>query len=171
MITIHAPAKLNLSLAVLARRPDAFHEIESLMVPVSLHDTLTVRASPAPDIGFTVRFGGRLARLEARALARDVPADDSNLVVRAVRLLAHEAGEARGLEVELEKQIPSGAGLGGGSSDAAAALLAAAREYRLTGFNIDWEPAGATPTPQDAADYAAFLTALSGAVPPGFRAP
>jgi len=133
VITIHAPAKLNLSLAVLARRPDSFHEIESLMVPVSLHDTLTMRVSSAPDIGLTVRFGGRLARLEARALARDVPADDSNLVVRAVRLLAHEAGEARGLDVELEKQIPSGAGLGGGSSDAAAALLAAARAW-----GIDW---------------------------------
>ncbi len=133
MITIQAPAKLNLSLAVLARRPDSFHEIESLMVPVSLHDTLTVKVSPAPEIRLTVRFGGRLARPEARALIRDVPEDDSNLVVRAARLLAQAAGESRGLEVELVKEIPSGAGLGGGSSDAAAALVAAARVW-----GIDW---------------------------------
>ncbi|NBW95413.1 MAG: 4-(cytidine 5'-diphospho)-2-C-methyl-D-erythritol kinase, partial [Planctomycetia bacterium] len=133
MITIQAPAKLNLSLAVLARRPDGFHEIESLMVPVTLHDTLLVRAGPAGDVRLAVRFGGRLLHPEATPLARDVPHDHTNLVVRAVRLLAAEAGEARGLEVELVKEIPSGAGLGGGSSDAAAALVGAARLW-----GIDW---------------------------------
>lgn len=133
MITLQAPAKLNLSLAVLARRPDGYHEIESLMVPVSLADTLTVRPAADRGIRLAVRFAGRLARPEAKALARDVPADDTNLVVRAARLLAEAAGETRGLEIELVKEIPSGAGLGGGSSDAAAALLAAARAW-----GIDW---------------------------------
>jgi len=133
VITIQAPAKLNLSLAVLARRPDSFHEIESLMVPVSLYDALTVAASPTPGIRLTVRFGGRLARPEGRPLVRDVPTDASNLVVRGARLLAHAAGEARGMDIELVKEIPSGAGLGGGSSDAAAALLAAADAW-----GIDW---------------------------------
>lgn len=134
MITLHARAKLNLSLAVLARRPDGFHEIESLMVPVTLHDTLTIRPSSGSEIRLNVQFGGRLLRPEAAPLRRDVPADDSNLVVRAARLLAAEAGETRGLEIDLVKAIPSGAGLGGGSSDAAAALTGAARAW-----GIDWQ--------------------------------
>jgi len=133
VITLQAPAKLNLSLAVLARRPDGFHEIESLMVPVTLHDTLSFRALSGPDVRLAVRFGGRLARPDAAPLRRDVPADESNLVVRAARLLAAETGETRGLEIDLVKEIPSGAGLGGGSSDAAAALVGAARAW-----GIDW---------------------------------
>jgi len=131
VVTLQAPAKLNLSLAVLARRPDGYHEIESLMVPVTLHDTLMIRPRADSGVLVSVRFGGRLA--QAAALARDVPMDDSNLVVRAARLLAGEAGEARGLEIDLVKEIPSGAGLGGGSSDAAAALVGAARAW-----GIDW---------------------------------
>jgi len=132
-LVVRAPAKLNLSLAVLARRPDGYHEIESLMVPVTLHDTLRVRSRREPGVGLTVRFGGRLATEAGRGLARDVPADDSNLVVRAVRELARAAGVDRGLDVELVKEIPSGAGLGGGSSDAAAVLVAAAQAWEL-----DW---------------------------------
>lgn len=133
VITLQAPAKLNLSLAVLARRPDGFHEIESLMVPVTLHDTLSLRANSEPDVRLAVRFGGLLSRPEAASLRRDVPADESNLVVRAARLLAAEAGETRGLVIDLVKEIPSGAGLGGGSSDAAAALVGAAQAW-----GIDW---------------------------------
>jgi 4-diphosphocytidyl-2-C-methyl-D-erythritol kinase len=133
VISLQARAKLNLSLAVLAKRPDGFHEIESLMVPVTLHDTLMIRTSDQPDVRLTVRFGGRLLEPAAAVLRRDVPTDDSNLVVRAVRLLAAEAGETRGLEVDLVKEIPSGAGLGGGSSDAAAALMGAAKAW-----GIDW---------------------------------
>ena len=133
MITIQAPAKLNLSLAVLARRSDGFHDIESLMVPVTLHDTLVMRPVADPAVRLSVRFGGCLARPEAAPLRRDVPADESNLVVRAARLLAAEAGESRGLEIDLVKEIPSGAGLGGGSSDAAAALVGAAQAW-----GIDW---------------------------------
>jgi 4-diphosphocytidyl-2-C-methyl-D-erythritol kinase len=129
VISLQARAKLNLSLAVLAKRPDGFHEIESLMVPVTLHDTLTIRTSDYSDVRLTVRFGGRLLEPEAAVLRRDVPTDDSNLVVRAARLLAADAGETRGLEIDLVKEIPSGAGLGGGSSDAAAALVGAARAW------------------------------------------
>ncbi len=132
-VAIAAPAKLNLSLAVLARRADGFHEIESLMVPVSLADRLVVRDAARAGIRLDVRFGGRLASAAGAVLARDVPADDTNLVVRAVRFLAEEAGIERGLDIELVKEIPSGAGLGGGSSDAAAALTAAARVWGL-----DW---------------------------------
>jgi 4-diphosphocytidyl-2-C-methyl-D-erythritol kinase len=131
--TVRAPAKLNLSLAVLARRADGFHEIESLMVPVTLHDTLSVRPAATPGIRLRVRFGGGLAAGSGAVLARDVPTDASNLVVRAALLLAEEARVSAGLEIELVKEIPSGAGLGGGSSDAAAVLLAAARAW-----DIDW---------------------------------
>jgi 4-diphosphocytidyl-2-C-methyl-D-erythritol kinase len=131
--TVRAPAKLNLSLAVLERRADGFHEIESLMVPVSLADTLHVAPAAAPGIRLRVRYGAGLAAGPAAALARDVPADAGNLVVRAADLLAREAGIDRGLDIELVKEIPSGAGLGGGSSDAAAVLAAAARVWGL-----DW---------------------------------
>ena len=135
-LTIFAPAKLNLSLAVLARRPDGFHEIESLMVPVSLADTLHVRPRREPGVGLRVSYAGELARGPGAALARDVPTDDRNLVVRAADLLAAEAGVTTGLDIDLVKQVPSGAGLGGGSSDAAAVIRAAAALWRL-----DWPTA------------------------------
>ena len=132
-VEVSAPAKLNLSLAVLARRPDGFHAIESLMVPVSLADRLVVGARDTPGIRLSVQFGGRLAQAAGAVLRRDVPADDTNLVVRAARLLAEKAGVDRGLDIVLVKQIPSGAGLGGGSSDAAAVIRAAAEVW-----GIDW---------------------------------
>jgi len=132
-VTVKAAAKLNLALVVLGCRPDGFHEIESLMVPVSLGDTLSVTPTAEAGIRLRVRFGGQLATAAGGPLARDVPADDTNLVVRAATALAREAGIERGLEIDLVKEIPSGAGLGGGSSDAAAVLLAAARAWRL-----DW---------------------------------
>lgn len=132
-LVVRAPAKLNLSLAVLDRRPDGFHEIESLMVPVSLHDRLRVQVQPAGQFSLAVRFKGRLAHGVGRQLARDVPVDDSNLVIRAARLLATRAGVRTGLAIDLEKEIPSGAGLAGGSSDAAATLMAAAQLW-----NLDW---------------------------------
>jgi len=138
-VSTRAPAKLNLSLAVLARRADGFHEIESLMVPVTLADTLRVQVSEVPGIRLRVRFGGRLATPAGSALAHDVPTDATNLVVRAAQALAVEAGLARssdspctpGLDIDLVKRIPSGSGLGGGSSDAAAVLMAATRAWGL----------------------------------------
>jgi len=136
---VRGPAKLNLSLAVLARRADGFHEIESLMVPVTLHDTLRVQVSDVPGIRLRVRFGGRLATVAGSPLAHDVPTDATNLVVRAAQALAVEAGLAPssespcvpGLDVDLVKRIPSGSGLGGGSSDAAAVLMAATQAWRI----------------------------------------
>jgi 4-diphosphocytidyl-2-C-methyl-D-erythritol kinase len=138
-VSVRAPAKLNLTLAVLARRADGFHEIESLMVPVTLHDTLRVQISDVPGIRLRVRFGGRLITAAGSALAHDVPSDATNLVVRAAQALAVEAGLAEsltaacvpGLDIDLVKRIPSGSGLGGGSSDAAAVLVAAARAWGL----------------------------------------
>ncbi|MFM1904027.1 MAG: 4-diphosphocytidyl-2-C-methyl-D-erythritol kinase, partial [Planctomycetota bacterium] len=130
---VTAPAKLNLSLAVLERRPDGFHSIESLMVGVSLADSLDIRRSAAPGIRLAVRFAGGLAAARAATLRRDVPTDERNLVVRAVAAVAAEAGIEPALEIDLVKQIPSGAGLGGGSSDAAAAISGVAQLW-----NLDW---------------------------------
>jgi 4-diphosphocytidyl-2-C-methyl-D-erythritol kinase len=133
VITLRAPAKLNLSLAVLGRRPDGFHELESLLVPVDLADTLSLRADGPPGIRLAVSFGGLLASPRGRPLARDVPTDAANLVVKAAAALAAAAGIEPALEIELVKRIPSGAGLGGGSSDAAAVLRGAAAAWQL-----DW---------------------------------
>jgi 4-diphosphocytidyl-2-C-methyl-D-erythritol kinase len=135
-VTRRCPAKLNLSLAVLERRADGFHAIESLLVPIDLADTLTLRLGGPPGIRLVVRFGGLLATPRGGVLARDVPSDSTNLVVRAAAALAARAGIEPALEIELVKQIPSGAGLGGGSSDAAGLLGAAAEAWGL-----DW-PAG-----------------------------
>ena len=140
-IAVRAKAKLNLSLAVLARRTDGFHEIESLMVPVTLHDTLRVQISEVPGIRLRVRFGGRLATAAGSPLAHDVPSDATNLVVRAAQALAVAAGLAEssgspcvpGLDIALGKRIPPGPGLGGGSRDAGAGPLAAAKALGAPG--------------------------------------
>lgn len=122
-----APAKLNLYLEVLGRRDDGYHEVETLVVPVRLCDELFVRPQHS---GITLRLSPRLSN------ADKVPADDTNLAVRAVRLLALRAGCEQGASITLRKRIPSQAGLGGGSSDAAAALLAANAAWQL-GWPID----------------------------------
>ena len=132
-VVIDAPAKLNFSLAVLNRRHDGFHEIESLMVPVSLYDRLHMQRCPDGEFSLEVIFAGRLAGELSHSLACDVPDDDRNLVLRAARLLAERANVEAGLRIRLEKHIPSGAGLGGGSSDAASALFAASKIW-----NLDW---------------------------------
>jgi len=99
-----APAKINLTLEILARGDDGYHTLRSVMVPIALCDELTI--APAPVFSFTC---------EPEALAHD------NLVLRALTLLDRTSSP---LAVRLRKQIPVGAGLGGGSSDAAAVLLA-----------------------------------------------
>lgn len=102
---LRAPAKLNLTLEVLSRRSDGLHALRSVMVPVDLCDELRFE----PHEGFT--FACDSAELEK-----------DNLAVRAVHALALPAIDAR---LSLSKRIPTGAGMGGGSSDAAAVLLAA----------------------------------------------
>jgi 4-diphosphocytidyl-2-C-methyl-D-erythritol kinase len=108
-----AHAKLNVFLRVLGRRDDGYHEIETLIVPISLHDVVTVE--PAEDL--TVEVHG--------PAAEGVPSDDRNLALGAASALAAEAGGAVpiGARISIEKRIPVAAGLGGGSADAAATLL------------------------------------------------
>jgi 4-diphosphocytidyl-2-C-methyl-D-erythritol kinase len=111
-LEIRTPAKINVGLRVLGKRPDGYHDIESLVVAIDLADTLEVR--PADN-----------GRLTLEVLPQDiaVPADDSNLVLKAARLLHQATGTNAGAHVTLRKEIPAGRGLGGGSSDAAAALV------------------------------------------------
>jgi 4-diphosphocytidyl-2-C-methyl-D-erythritol kinase len=115
---VPAPAKLNLFLHVVGKRADGYHLIDSLMVPIDWCDTLH----------FERRSDGRLARHD---LAEPLPADD--LCLRAARALQQAAGTPLGADISIEKCLPSGAGLGGGSSDAASTLLALNRLWGL-----DW---------------------------------
>ncbi len=131
MFTRRCPAKLNLSLAVLERRPDGFHAIESLIVPIDLADKILVHVGGPPGIRLSVRCGGQLSKPRANALVRDVPVDATNLVVRAAAAVAEAAGIEPALDIELVKEVPSQAGLGGGSSDAAAMLLTAVEAWGL----------------------------------------
>lgn len=115
---LRAPAKINWTLRVVGRRPDGYHELESLVAPVSLFDELEL----------IDRDDGRVT------IACDVPGvptDERNLVCKAALALRHAAGISQGVSCRLLKRIPSGAGLGGGSSDAAATLLGLNRMWCL----------------------------------------
>ena len=107
-----APAKINLSFRIKARRPDGFHEIETLMTPISLADRLTIdRAEDDEQIHFSCDDPS-------------LPGGDDNLAVRAAKLFLDRTAMRGGIRIVLEKKIPHGAGLGGGSSDAASTLRA-----------------------------------------------
>jgi 4-diphosphocytidyl-2-C-methyl-D-erythritol kinase len=126
-LVIQAPAKLNLFFEVLAKRSDGFHEIETLMCPIGLFDTLHFQETPDGAVELRCR---KVHASGSRGLD-DVPVGPENLVLRAVELVRRRAGIRRGARLLLIKRIPSAAGLGGGSSDAAAALAAANEGWRL----------------------------------------
>lgn len=135
---VQTPAKLNLFLEVLGRRADGFHELETLMTTVSTYDTLTIQAESAGDVRLECRWatgleaeGVRAARAGLVGPWEPLPESENNLVTRAVRRLRERAGVDQGATLRLEKRIPAAAGLGGASSDAAAALVAANRAWRL----------------------------------------
>lgn len=123
MLSLLSPAKLNLFLEVLGKRTDGYHDIESVFVAVDLADTM--RAAPLAA-----------GRVTVRCDRPDVPVDERNLAVKAAQLLRRECGVRDGVAFELEKRIPMGAGLGGGSSNAATALLLA-NELWGTGLSPD----------------------------------
>ena len=106
---LFAPAKINLSFKILRRREDGFHEIETLMAPISLRDELTIEPN---ESGFVFSVDDP-----------SLPAGEDNLVVRAARSFFGEVQEEPRVRITLRKKIPHGAGLGGGSSDAASTLL------------------------------------------------
>jgi 4-diphosphocytidyl-2-C-methyl-D-erythritol kinase len=116
-LTCPAPAKLNLFLHVVGRRADGYHLLQTLFRFIDLNDTLH----------FTLRTDGQVLRVNAL----DGVPPEQDLCVRAARLLQQETGCRLGVDIELEKRIPMGGGMGGGSSDAATALLALNRLWGL----------------------------------------
>jgi 4-diphosphocytidyl-2-C-methyl-D-erythritol kinase len=122
-ITIHTPAKLNLFFEVLAKRADGYHEIETLMCPIDLYDTLYFREEPSGRLEFECQWA-HLPGEHGSAGFEQIPTGPENLVVRAVELVRRHKAANRGASLRLVKRIPAAAGLGGGSSDAAAALVA-----------------------------------------------
>jgi 4-diphosphocytidyl-2-C-methyl-D-erythritol kinase len=112
-----APAKINLSLRILNRRNDGFHEIETLIAPVSLHDEIKIDKI---DAGKGVKF---------RCDDPSVSSGEDNLVVRAANRFFVATKLTPAVSIDLKKKIPHGAGLGGGSSDAATTLLALNRLF------------------------------------------
>ena len=113
-----APAKINLALHILGRRPDGYHELDTVAVFADIGDRISVRSAD------------RLSLSVCGPLASHAPPGADNLVLRAAAALQEHAGHRGGAEIRLEKHLPSGAGLGGGSADAAAVL---------DGLNTLWE--------------------------------
>jgi len=120
MIRAAAPAKINLTLEVLRRRDDGYHEIRSVMQTIDLRDELTFEQGDAVTL----------------TVEGPHTASGDDLVIRAARLLQSASGQDRGAAIHLRKRIPLGAGLGGGSADAAAALTALSG---LWGLRLDDE--------------------------------
>lgn len=112
--TYLAPAKVNLGLSVRDLRADGYHELHTLMVPLSVGDELEI---------------GPAATLTLEVSGSDLPADERNLVYRAARAYLDAAGVGEGAFITLHKRLPLASGLGGGSSDAATTLMALARLY------------------------------------------
>jgi 4-diphosphocytidyl-2-C-methyl-D-erythritol kinase len=113
MTTLGMPAhaKLNVFLRVLERRDDGYHDIETLLLPISLADHVTVERSDELTLSLE------------RTAAEGVPTEETNLALRAARALAAGGDPTLGAHITIEKRIPVAAGLGGGSADAAATLL------------------------------------------------
>ncbi len=112
-VRIPAYAKINLRLEILGKRADGYHELRTIFQTVSLHDVLTFRPSRVAGISLVIRGNEALSQEAA----------EKNLVYRAADALRRELKIRSGVEIELQKKIPAGRGLGGGSSDAAATLL------------------------------------------------
>lgn len=123
-IQFKAPAKVNVRLEITGERPDGYHDIFSIMVPLELFDNLEIRQNDTGQIKF-------------KSKGFDVPADPTNLVYRAANSFFEEICiKNKGIDIKLEKNIPVAAGLGGGSSDAASTLMALNELYN---FPLDKE--------------------------------
>ncbi len=116
-ITIQTPAKINLYLKVLGKRADGYHELESLMLPISLYDRIVLEEAPAG--------------IELCCDHPQLQALEDNLVYKAAQAIQRMGAVKSGVKIKLYKNIPLAAGLGGGSSDAAAALLGLNRLWNL----------------------------------------
>jgi 4-diphosphocytidyl-2-C-methyl-D-erythritol kinase len=112
-VELSSPAKINLWLRILGRRPDGFHEVETRLCKIGIADTVSLElVGPGSSVALTCNVPG-------------IPLDESNLAIKALRAFEQRAGKTHSWRIHLEKRTPSGAGLGGGSSNAAAILRAA----------------------------------------------
>lgn len=108
---INAPAKINISLDVLRRRDDGYHDVKMIMQSISLFDVLDIELNDTSDITLTSNKA-------------NIPLDERNIAYKAARLFLDESEEKSGVAIHIEKRIPVAAGLAGGSTDAAAVLIA-----------------------------------------------
>lgn len=120
LLSATAPGKINLFLRVVGRRPDGYHELDSVFLPIALSDRLQVEFRRAPG-----------AAVALRCNRSELPTDERNLAVAAARRFVEEFAVAGAIAIDLYKLIPAGAGLGGGSSDAAAVLKMLAALVRV----------------------------------------
>lgn len=111
-VAVVAPAKVNLILDVKRRRPDGFHELATVMHEIDLADRIVITRTGRPGIAFSMS-----------PKMRGVPADSSNIVVKAAQEFFNSIKKPPAISIKLHKRVPTGAGLGGGSSDAASALI------------------------------------------------
>jgi 4-diphosphocytidyl-2-C-methyl-D-erythritol kinase len=132
---VPAYAKLNLSLEVVARRSDGWHDIDSVLVPVDWHDLVGLSLEPAGEDSVSLTVDG--------PAAAGVPTGTGNLTARAARALRTLAGRPLATRVWLSKSVPHGAGLGGGSADAAAVLRSGVAQLAILGLSVDPEQVAA----------------------------
>ena len=118
-VTVQVPAKVNLQLSVGPKESDGYHEVVTVFQAISLFDNVKVAAAD----GFSITVSGDYTNA--------VPLDQSNLVYKAIELMAEKFDTARNLEISIEKSIPVAGGMAGGSADAAAVLLGIDQLYRL----------------------------------------
>ena len=130
IVTILAPAKINLYLTITGRRPDGYHLVDSLVAFTTLGDVLTIK----PDQPLNVRSDG--------PFAANMPPPDKNLVYLAAKRLADAAGVTARADITITKNLPVAAGIGGGSADAAAALRALAAVWSVSNAQINLEELG-----------------------------
>ena len=128
--TLETPGKVNLFLKVMGRRPDSYHEIETLFFPMErITDSVSVVFTEQPGTRISCRTSG-------------VPSDESNICWKAAALYLKTAGIETGMEIFLDKRIPVAAGMGGGSSDAAAVLLLLQKKFGALDGNAVYRIAG-----------------------------
>ena len=155
-LTIAAPAKINLHLRVKEKRPDGFHELESVFAALAFGDTLHFELLPE-DSALEIEMHGDFPQAAALPI-------EQNLIYKAVSRFRSHSGYTRGLRVRVEKRIPLGGGLGGGSSDAASTLLAL-NCLSANGAAGDAASGAASGGPLDAAALAEIAASLGSDVP------
>ena len=111
-IKIKCPAKINLSLKIVDKRPDGFHNIESIMQTINLFDYLTINVTPAENLKITLN-----------GTSNEIPYDERNIVFKAAKLFAQTLSLNANIDIHIEKHIPVSAGLAGGSTDAAGTIF------------------------------------------------